>query len=76
MSATAPTTTVPSVDTSEWPESYVRNGYSEQRGGDDVLFTITPKVIGDSTSMLECGKWTHPQGRGELTIVACGQLLC
>jgi hypothetical protein len=42
MSATAPTA-ASSVDTSDWPESYVRNGYSEQRGGDDVLFTITPE---------------------------------
>jgi beta-glucosidase-like glycosyl hydrolase len=43
MSAATPSTTAPCVDTSEWPESYVRNGYAEQRGGDDILFTITPE---------------------------------
>ena len=42
MAATVPTAS--SVDmSSEWPESYVKNGYSEQRGGDDILFTITPE---------------------------------
>jgi len=43
MSSTAPATTASCVDTSEWPESYVRNGYSEQRNGDDIMFTITPE---------------------------------
>lgn len=40
MSATAPSAIDSNIDTSEWPESYVRNGYSEQRGG-DILFTTT-----------------------------------
>lgn len=41
MSATAPLAIDSNIDTSEWPDSYVRNGYSEQRGGDDILFTTT-----------------------------------
>jgi hypothetical protein len=37
----APRTATALVDISDWPESYVKNSYSEQRGGDDILFTIT-----------------------------------
>ncbi len=53
MSVIAPTATSPTqVDTSDWPESFVKNGYSEQRGGDDVLFTIAPE--GHYLASLNC----------------------